>query len=91
MKSRRRRRPAALPVLAAELAFASWETIAHRTLLVAQGGCSPAEVRRMAQEKMEAAAESGLRLLANGGRLDAAALAPWHRRAVANARRLRKR
>jgi hypothetical protein len=91
MTTRRRRRRAALPVLALELTFASWETIARRSLLAAQGQCSDAEYRRMVHEKAEAAAESSLRLLTNGGRLDAGVLAPWHRRATANAKRLRRR
>jgi hypothetical protein len=74
-----------------ELALASWETIARRTLMAAQGTCSPAEYRRMTDEKMRAALESSLWLARNPGRLGAAALAPWHRRAVANARRLRRK
>jgi hypothetical protein len=46
----------------------------------------------MFDEKAEAAAIAGLILMSSGGRVTPATmLAPWHRRAVANARRLRKR
>jgi hypothetical protein len=74
-----------------ELMVASWETIARRTLLVAQNRCSPAEYRRMVREKASAAASSGFRLIySRGGASPASVLAPWHSRAVANAKRLRK-
>ena len=91
MSKRRRRKPVPLPLMAAELAFSSWETIARRTWMMAQGNCSPAEYQRMVLEKMEAACHSGL-VLAFPGKGDAATalLAPWHSRATANARRLRK-
>jgi hypothetical protein len=72
-----------------ELALASWETVARRSLMAAQGTCSPAEYRRMTDEKMRAAFESSLWMARNPGKVGAGALAPWHRRAVANARRLR--
>jgi hypothetical protein len=74
------------------LMFASWETFTRRTLLIAQNKCSPAEYRRMLNEKIEAAAASGLQLFSRGGRASTASLmAPWRRRAVANAKRLRKK
>jgi hypothetical protein len=45
----------------------------------------------MVREKALAAATSGLRLISSGGRASmASVLAPWHSRAVANAKRLRK-
>lgn len=91
MNKRRRRKLVPLPLMAAELALSSWETIAHRTRMMAQGGCSPAEYQRMVLEKMEAACHSGLALAFPGkGDAAAAVLAPWHSRATANARRLRK-
>lgn len=62
----------------------------RRTLMMAQGTCTPAEYRRMVREKVQAAAASG-RVLARGGRSPAALLAPWHGRATRNAKRLRKR
>lgn len=91
MKNRRRRKTP-MPVMIADLMAASWETIARRTLLIAQNRCWPAEYRRMLHEKAEAAATSGLRLMAGGRSASiASALAPWRSRAVANARRLRKK
>jgi hypothetical protein len=87
----RRRRPVPLPLLLAEMTFASWETIARRSLMIAAGSCSPAEYRRMVTEKAIAIQRSGLALMRpRGGRLSAA-VAPWHRTARANAKRLRKR
>jgi len=71
--------------------LSSWETVARRTWMMAMGSCSSAEYRRMVNEKTLAAYRSGLALANNGsyGTI-VAALAPWHRRARANARRLRK-
>ena len=37
-----------------ELSLASWETIARRTMMMVCGTCSPAEYRRMVQEKSDA-------------------------------------
>lgn len=76
----------------AELMLASWETMARRTWMMSQGSCSPAEYRRMVREKAQAAGLSGLALAFPGRRdIAAACLAPWHRRATANARRLRRK
>jgi hypothetical protein len=81
-----------LPLLLAELAFASWETMLRRSAMIAAGTCSAAEYQRMVLEKAEAARRSALAMMAPGGsRGLEAALAPWHRRARANARRLRRR
>ena len=88
MRARSRRKTASLPGMMTDLMMASWETIARRTLLIAQNKCSPAEYQRMVREKASAAASSGLRLISSGG--GASLLAPWHSRAVANAKRLRK-
>jgi hypothetical protein len=75
----------------AELAWASWETIARRSLMMAQNTCSIAEYNRMVSEKAAATLEIS-RVLAS---LDAASaealLRPLHSRATANAKRLRKR
>jgi hypothetical protein len=84
-----RRREFALPLMMAELMMASWETIARRSLMMVQGTCSPAEYRRMAMEKAAAFRQSARAVMS--GRGDRAALAPWHKRATANARRLRRR
>jgi len=46
----RRKRKSPLPLLLAELSFASWETIHRRTLMMARGACSPAEYSRMIGE-----------------------------------------
>ena len=82
--------PASLPFMMMELAFASWETIGHRTLMMAQGTCSIAEYSRMMQEKMAASEQTSAALLRSGPMVDWTALmAPWHRRATSNARRLR--
>jgi hypothetical protein len=76
----------------ADLMLASYETVARRTLLIAQNKCSPAEYQRMFNEKAKAAAASATKLISSGGRATTASiLAPWHRRAVANAKRLRKK
>ena len=71
----------------AELMLASWETMARLSLMMVQGTCSPAEYRRMATEKAAAIQESTLAVMY--GRAKREALAPWHKRATANAKRLR--
>ena len=91
MKKRKRRRAAPpLPLMMAELTWASWETMARRAWMMADGSCSTAEYQRMVLEKARAAQRSALALMLPGATL-AAAMAPWHRPAVANARRLRKK
>jgi hypothetical protein len=79
--------PFALPIMMTELAMASWETIWHRTALMATGACTPAEYGRMVHEKMRAVQQSSLALME--GRDTEAVLRPFHRRATANAKRLR--
>jgi hypothetical protein len=77
--------------MAAQLMFSSWEVIARRSLLMAQNRCSPLEYQRMVTEKMQAAQLSAIAMMATGGQASlAAVLAPWHQRAKANARRLRR-
>jgi hypothetical protein len=85
----RRKTAAASQLMMTELAMASMEVIARRTGMMMLGTCSPAEYRRMVREKTNAAQLSVLALMR--GRSDAASLlGPWHRRATANAKRLRK-
>ena len=80
--------PFALPVLMTELAVASWETVWHRTAMMMTGECSTAEYQRMVIEKMTALQLAGAAMMTGG---DAeSVLRPFHKRATANARRLRK-
>ena len=80
--------PFALPLMMTELATASWETVWHRTALMMTGECSTAEYQRMLTEKMAALHLAGTAMMTGG---DAeAVLRPFHKRATANARRLRK-
>ncbi len=88
----RRKRTASLPILLAELTFASWETIHRRTLLMVRGACSPAEYSRMVGEKVAAVARTATTLArARKTPRLATLLIPWHERATANARRLRRK
>jgi hypothetical protein len=80
--------PFALPMMYAELALASWETVWHRTALIASGACTQAEYERMISEKMHAMQLSGVALMT--GQQPEAVLRPFHKRARANAKRLRK-
>jgi len=89
-KRRRKRSPPSVDGFV-DLVLASWETVALRSLLIAQGRCSLAEYNRMAAEKIQAASLSAAWLARNPGRAGPGALAPWRRLAVANARRLRNR
>jgi hypothetical protein len=92
MRKPRRKMPAVLPLMMTELALASWQTIAHRSLMMARGSCSPAEYSRMVLEKMSAATRSASALARSGQAPTwTALLAPWHVRAKANARRLRRK
>jgi hypothetical protein len=79
----------AFPMTMARLAAASWETIFRRTLMMAQGTCTPAEYRRMAAEKMAAMHFSAAALMR--GRGNAAVLAPFVNRTRANVKRLRRK
>jgi hypothetical protein len=80
--------PFALPIMWTELAVASWETIWHRTVLMTTGECSASEYQSMLSEKMRAMQQAGC-ALAGGGDAEAV-LRPFHKRATANAKRLRK-
>ena len=70
-----------------ELAMASWETIWHRTALMATGECTNAEYERMFGEKMKAMQQSSMALMS--GHAAEEILKPFHGRARANAKRLR--
>jgi len=88
----RKRTPSAsfaLPMMMTQLTFAAWETVFHRSMMMAQGTCSPAEYLRMGEEKATAMQRSMTALMT--GRGQAAALAPFVTRARANARRLRRK
>lgn len=86
----KKRSPPPLPFMVAEMALASWETVFRRSLMIAQGSCSVTEYQRMVLEKTRAAHLSVRALAKESGDM-AAALAPWHSRAVANAKRLRRK
>ncbi len=76
----------------AELAFASWEVIARRSWMMATNACSPAEYQKMVHEKTAATMATASLLARGPGRASVGALlAPWHSRATANAKRLRRR
>jgi hypothetical protein len=77
----------------AELALASWETIARRSLMMMSATCPPEEYHRMAAEKLRAfnRATAVLASGATGETAMAAALRPWHGAATANVRRLRRK
>ncbi len=79
--------PFALPLMMTELATASWETMWHRTTLMMSGACSADEYQRMVSEKMHALQLSSAAMLA--GKDAEAVLRPFHKKATANARRLR--
>ncbi len=80
--------PFALPIMMAELTAASFETIWHRTALMMSGECTMAEYQRMMSEKMHATHLATAALMNGEGPEDV--LRPFHKRATANAKRLRK-
>jgi hypothetical protein len=89
---KRRSKTVSLPVSIANLTLASWETLARRTMLIAQNKCSLAEYQRMVLEKAEAATESAMIFIFSGGLASIDELmAPWKNRAIANVKRLRKK
>jgi hypothetical protein len=77
-----------LPAMMTALTLSSWETIYHRTMMMAQGTCSAAEYQRMIMEKAAAMQASTMALMT--GRGNAAVLEPYLVRSRANARRLRR-
>jgi hypothetical protein len=81
--------PCFLPLMMAELAFNSYDTIAKRTALIMTGQCTAEEYRRMTMEKAEAAQASLMAMAsATPWRAFEAAITPWLRSARANAKRL---
>jgi hypothetical protein len=86
---KRTRRLSPLPLMVAQLSMASWETIFHRTMMMAQGTCSPAEYRKMVTEKAAAMQASTRALVARKG--SKAVLTPFIWRARGNAKRLRRK
>jgi hypothetical protein len=85
-KQIQRRRNTSLATINA-LMWASGETIARRTLMMAQGTCSAAEYQRMVTEKVVATQKSMLALMTGGSSMSL--IAPYLRSATANAKRLR--
>jgi len=80
--------PLALPIMMTELAIASWETMWHRSVLMLSGECSTEEYQRMVTEKMRAVQLASQAML--DGASPEAVIRPFHKRATANATRLRK-
>ncbi len=76
-----------VPLMLAELTAASTETIWHRTNLMMTGACTLNEYERMMTEKMRAL-QLATAAAINGDSLEAM-IHPYHKRAVANAKRLR--
>ena len=75
-------------MMMARLTVASWETIWRRSMMMAQGTCGTGEYQRMMAEKMAAAQIATTALMLGHGPV--AVLAPFAKRARANARRLRR-
>jgi hypothetical protein len=73
----------------AQLSVASWETIFHRSMMMARGTCSPAEYQKMVMEKAAAMGVSTRALVSRKG--NKAVLAPFVWRARGNAKRLRRK
>ena len=78
-----------LPCTVASLATASWETMFHRTWMMAMGTCSFVEYEAMLLEKLAASMEAAVAVI--GGQGTHAILAPYLDRAEANATRLRSK
>jgi hypothetical protein len=80
-----------LPLMVAELAIASWETMARRSLMMILGTCTRTEYQRMLLEKVSATQRTLLLLSQPWDGLDVTTLLGlWHEEAAANARRLRQ-
>jgi hypothetical protein len=90
-KQAMKRRSKSFPDMLTELSIASWQTMAYRTGLILAGQCTEAEYRTMLSEKFLAAQQSALAAMLPSANPEIAILAPWHRAASANARRLRRR
>lgn len=88
---RRSRSPSNAPWLLAELGAAAAETIARRMMLMGTGQCTHAEYLKMVTEKVSASQSAWLELASSPWTLWTSMLAPYHRAARSNARRLRHR
>ena len=89
MKRLNHRRTRALPMMVTELVLASWETVARRTAMIARGACTPIGIS--ADDHRKSGGIAGIHDGDDDQARKKAALAPWHRRAKANARRLRRK
>jgi hypothetical protein len=88
---RRRRTTYSLPGMLTALGIASAQTIALRAAMMAAGTCTAAEYRRMVREKATAALQTSLKAASWPPASATALLTPWHNKAAANAKRLRRR
>ncbi|MBC7432073.1 MAG: hypothetical protein H7345_08405 [Rubritepida sp.] len=79
--------PFAWSMMLGDLTLASWETIMHRTRMMADGSCTIGEYQRMGTEKLVAMQSAAIALATGQGH--AAAMQPFLSKARANARRLR--
>lgn len=79
--------PFAWPWMLTDLSIASWETVMHRTRMMADGSCTMGEYQRMGMEKLSAMQSASIAMATGQGH--AAALRPFLAKARANARRLR--
>lgn len=70
-----------------DLSIASWETIMHRTRMMADGSCTVGEYQRMGTEKLVAMQTAALAMATGQGH--EAVMQPFLSEARANARRLR--
>jgi hypothetical protein len=86
---KRQTSPFALSMMMGRLTAASLETIFHRASMMAKGTCSPAEYQRMVAEKATAMQRSMLAMMTGKGA--GSIVAPYLRRAGANAKRLRRK
>ena len=79
--------PFALPMMLTRLSIASWETIMHRSRMMADGSCTIGEYQRMGTEKVSAMQSAALAMAKGQGH--AAVMRPFLTKARANAKRLR--
>jgi hypothetical protein len=78
-----------LTAMGVELALYSWETMARRWMLMASGQCPPAEYQAMVAEKAQAMGQAAVSLALRGPADVSGMVTPFHKIAVANAKRLR--
>jgi hypothetical protein len=80
--------PFAVPIMVAELAMHSWETMLRRAAMMAQGTCTADEYTRMGIEKVAAIEDALAAFIRGGGQAEM--IDPFLKRARENAIRLRK-